>query len=323
MTTTALVPRKRIGAIAALEDHAQKAHDFAANADASATRRAYASDMADFRSWCEAHGLDALPALPQTVACYLANLASERTTSTLQRRLSAIARAHREANLDSPTEHSFVRLEWRGIRRAKGIATAKKAALSVTDLRGMLATLPDSLLGLRDRALLLVGFAGGFRRSELVALTVEDARVASEGVVLTLRRSKTDQEGEGRIVGIPRGRHTETCPVRALEAWTLAAKVTTGPLLRAVDRHGNVSNEAMSDRTIARVVQRAAIAAGLDASAFAGHSLRAGLATSAASAGASERAIMAQTGHKSERIMRGYIRLGTVWHENAARALDL
>ncbi len=323
MPTTALVSRNRPGAIATLEDHAQTAQDFATNADAGSTRRAYATDMAHFSGWCETHGLDALPALPQTLAFYLADMAAQRATSTLQRRLSAIARAHRDAGFTSPTDHSFVGREWRGIRRSKGVAPAKKAALSVADLRAMLATLPDSLLGLRDRALLLVGFAGGFRRSELVALTVEDARVASEGVVLTLRRSKTDQEGEGRVVGIPRGRHTETCPVRALEAWMLAAKVTTGPLLRAVDRHGNVSNESMSDRTIARVVQRAAIAAGLDASAFAGHSLRAGLATSAASAGASERAIMAQTGHKSERIMRGYIRLGTVWHENAARALDL
>jgi integrase len=191
------------------------------------------------------------------------------------------------------------------------------------DLRRMIVGLPESLLGERDRALLLVCFAGAFRRSELVSLDVADVSFTRDGLVIHLRRSKTDQEGEGRTIGIPRGSRPMTCPVRALKEWLDFSGITAGPLFRPVNRHGQVLATRLSDRGVARVVQRAAAAAGLDPTDVAGHSLRAGLATSAAAAGVSERAIMAQTGHKSLPMVRRYIRDGSLFIENAAAGVGL
>ena len=210
-----------------------------------------------------------------------------------------------------------------GIRRARGTAPTQKAPLRTADIRAMLAQLPDSLLGARDRALLLLGFAGGFRRSELVALDVADLEKATHGVTVTLRRSKTDQAGEARKVGVPRGHHPETCPAGALDGWLQAAEIDDGPVFRGVDRHGNVSPRRLCDRTVARVVKRAVEATGLDPARFAGHSLRAGLATTAAEAGASERSIMEQTGHRSTLMVRRYIREGSLYADNAATTLGL
>jgi integrase len=187
----------------------------------------------------------------------------------------------------------------------------------------MIVGLPESLLGERDRALLLVCFAGAFRRSELVSLDVADVSFTRDGLVIRLRRSKTDQEGEGRTIGIPYGSRPMTCPVRALKEWLDFSGITAGPLFRPVNRHGQVLATRLSDRGVARVVQRAAAAAGLDPTDVAGHSLRAGLATSAAAAGVSERAIMAQTGHKSLPMVRRYIRDGSLFIENAAAGVGL
>ena len=182
----------------------------------------------------------------------------------------------------------------------------------------MVATLPDNLLGLRDRALLLIGFAGAFRRSELVSLDVEDVEECAEGLRVTLRRSKTDQEGAGEVKGIPYGRKLETCPVRALRAWLEAAGITAGPIFRSVNRHGQVQPGRLSDKAVALVVKRAAEAAGFDATRYAGHSLRTGLTTSAAAAGVQERDIMRQTGHRSVNMVRRYIREGELFRSNAA-----
>ena len=208
-----------------------------------------------------------------------------------------------------------------GIRRQLGTAPKAKAPLMTVDLRRMVDALPASLLGLRDRALLLVGFAGAFRRSELVALTLADVRECAEGSAGDgAPRSKTDQEGEGQVKGIPYGRNESACPVRALRAWLEAAGVKDGPLFRSVSRHGRVGG-GLSDRDVARAVKKAAAAAGIDPALFSGHSLRSGLATSAAAAGVSERIIMQQTGHKSERMVRRYIRDGNLFRENAAAAV--
>ncbi len=174
------------------------------------------------------------------------------------------------------------------------------------------------LLSTRDRALLLLGFAGAMRRSELVGLDYGDVADAEEGLIVTIRRSKTDQYGSGRKIGLPFASTPLTCPVRACRAWVGAANVQDGPLFRAVDRHGKVSGERLSDQTVARVVKRALKAAGRDAEKFAGHSLRAGLATQAAMNGATERSIQKQTGHKSLLILRRYIRDGSLFRENAA-----
>jgi len=294
-----------------------QAQVYARGAKAASTQRSYHNDWRDFEVWCAAHELMALPAAPETVALYLASRAAVYKTATLARRLVAISRAHQLAGHPSPTTDAGVRTVAAGIRRTKGTAQEGKAPAVTRELRAMVAALPPTLLGRRDCALLLVGFAGAFRRSELVALDVADVAETADGLVVTLRKSKTDQEGAGRKVGIPYGSHTTSCPVRALRAWLTAAGVAEGALFRGVDRHGRVLGR-LSDKGVARVVQRAAAAAGLDPTKYAGHSLRAGLATAAAQGGAPERAIMAQTGHKSVSMVRRYIRDGELFTDNAA-----
>ncbi len=297
------------------------ARAYAAASKAPNTIRAYRSDLADFDEWCRGESLRALPAAPATIALYLTALAQAGAkASTLQRRISALSQAHQLAgHTPSPTADPLVRATMAGIRRAHGTAPAQKTALLTAELRRLLAaTDPDGLAGARDRALLLLGFAGGFRRGELISLTVDDLEETADGLRVQLRRGKTDQEGQGREVGIPRGRNPGTCPVRAVQTWRALAGISAGPMFRPVDRHGLVARTRLSDRGVARIVQRAARRAGLDPALYAGHSLRAGLATSAAAGGASERAIMAQTGHRSVTMVRRYIRSGSLFTENAA-----
>jgi integrase len=211
----------------------------------------------------------------------------------------------------------------KGIRRTLGTAPAQKKAAVVNDIRLMVESLPNNLMGLRDKALLLVGFLGAFRRSELVSLNVDDLDFQPEGVVITLRRSKTDQEGEGRRIAIPVGEHHQTCPISALQMWLTVAGIEEGPIFRGMNRHGQVMSDRMTDQVVAKVVKRAAEASGLDPKKYAGHSLRAGLATSAAMAGALERDIMKQTGHKSVQMVRRYIREGELFKNNVAASLGL
>lgn len=307
-----------------LEEMAEQAREYIGQAKASNTLRAYRSDWKDFKGWCAAQGVCAMPAEPQTVAYYLTALIKKGLkVSTLQRRISAISQAHQAADHETPTKHAAVKSVWAGIRRAEGTAQEGKAPVLTADIRAMVDTLPDGLSGVRDRALLLLGFAGAFRRSELVGLNVEDVTPGHEGLVVTLKRSKTDQEGQGRKVGIPYGSHPETCPVRALQAWLEVTGIKFGSLFRAVNRHSQLKPGRLSDKAVALVVKRAAEAAGLDPDQYAGHSLRAGLATSAAMAGVSERAIMAQTGHRSVNMVRRYIRDGSLFRENAAAGVGL
>ncbi len=306
----------------ALAEMAAQARDYAQQAKSANTRRAYRSDWADFAGWCQAHSLVALPAAPATVALYLTSAAERLKAATLTRRLTAISQAHQAAEHPSPTKSATVRAVASGIRRAKGTAQQGKAAAVTDEMRAMVAVLPPTLVGRRDRALLLLGFAGAFRRSELVALDVADVQQTRDGLVVTLRKSKTDQEGAGRRVGIPYGGHPQSCPVRALEDWLAAAGIATGPLFRGLRNDGALMGR-LSDKGVARVVQRRAQAVGLDPARYGGHSLRAGLATAAAAAGKSERAIMAQTGHKSVPMVRKYIRSGELFTDNAAAGLGL
>ncbi len=300
----------------------QRAQAYAENAHAANTHRAYRADWAHFERWCRKQGFVSCPALPGTVALYITELAGDGyKTSTIQRRLVTIGRAHKVAGVDAPTQNEGVKAVWKGIRRELGTAQVGKAPILVADLRAMLAQLPDALIGVRDRALLLIGFAGAFRRSELVSLEVADVDFRSEGLTALLRRSKTDTEAEGRKVAIPFGRAVDLCPVTALAVWLEAAEIETGPLFRPVNRHGQLADRRLSAKAVALVVKRAAARVGLDVKSLAGHSLRAGLATSAAMAGASERAIMKQTGHKSLKVVRRYIREGELFRENAATLL--
>jgi site-specific recombinase XerD len=303
----------------------QQAEDFAKAAKAANTLRAYQSDWQDFQNWCEEHQLPALPATPETVALYLTDRAGTLKTSSLARRLTTISRAHQAAGHLSPAamHHAVVSEVWKGIKRKKGTAEEGKKPFLTAALKQVIRELPDNLQGARDRALLLAGFAGGFRRSELAALQVGDLEESSEGMVIRLGRSKTDQEGQGRPVALPYGSDPLTCPVRAVRAWIALASLSSGALFRAVDQFGLVSEAGLHKDSVGWIVKRAAGRAGLDAADYAGHSLRAGLATQAAMNGASELAIMKQTGHRSLATVRRYIREGSLFRDNAATRLGL
>jgi site-specific recombinase XerD len=303
----------------------QQAREFAAAAKATNTLRAYQADWRDFHEWCEAHQLASLPALPQTVALYLTDRAAILKASSLARRLTTINRAHQAAGQPSPAtmQNAIVSEVWKGIKRTKGTAQHGKKPFLTPDLRRIIAGLPADLRGQRDRTLLLAGFAGGFRRSELAALRVEDLETTPDGLIVRLGRSKTDQEGQGRPVALPYGSDPRTCPVRAILAWLEQAGITAGPLFRAVDRQGLVSDRALHSDSVGYLVKRAAGRAGFETMEYAGHSLRAGLATQAAMNGASELEIMKQTGHRSLTTVRKYIREGSLFRDNAATKLGL
>jgi integrase len=241
--------------------------------------------------------------------------------------LNAIAEAHKAAGLESPTHNAIVRNTMKGIRRTLGTAPVQKAAALTDEIRTMVEAAGDGAIGARDRALILLGFAGAFRRSELVRLDVADCAFGKDGLTVTLRRSKVDQEGAGRKVGIPYGSNPETCPVRTMLAWIETAGIGAmdgaGPVFRSINRHGHIGQGRLSGIDVARVVKKLADRTGLDSAKYAGHSLRAGHATSAARAGASERSIMNQTGHRSVQMVRRYIRDGSLFRENSAGKLGL
>lgn len=320
-----------------LQDAAEQAGAYARQARAENTRKAYQSDWRAFTAWCQDHDLAALPADPRTIVLYLADVAGAHKVSTLERRLASISQAHKMAGHESPalTSREPLHSVWLGILREKaGRERARKVAPALTeDLRLMIAHLPRedpdvptsplTLSGQRDRALLLVGFAGALRRSELVGLGVGDVSFGAEGLRLIVRKSKTDQHGEGHVKGIRYGEHPETCPVRALRAWMRAAGIEHGAIFRSIDRHGNVASSALTGRSVARIIKRACRRAGLREEDFSGHSLRAGFTTQAARAGKPERVIMRHTGHKSERMVREYIREGTLFQENPTDGLGL
>ncbi|MGI8459079.1 MAG: site-specific integrase, partial [Propionibacteriaceae bacterium] len=310
-------------ALAELED-AGRHYDAKSRADR--TWLGYQRDWRHFSGWCDSHGRPALPASPETVALYLADAARSFKVSTLRRRLAAISVVHQGYGHDSPTTAAVVRTRMAGIARANvDQPVERKAAAWGKDVRRMVATLPDD--GARStlaRAVLTVGFAGGFRRSELVALDVGDVAETDDGLVLRIRRSKTDQEGAGRSIGIPYGPSPVSCPVRALRAWRQVNDADTGALFRSVLGHGQgLLGGRLSDRGVARIVKAGAVRIGADPATFAGHSLRAGFVTSAADGGASEAAIMNQTGHHSSEQVRAYMRDGRLFHNNAATVTGL
>jgi integrase len=321
--STLTVEQSPAETLSRLEEVGQKASEYVQQAKAPNTRKAYRADWADFVAWCKRYRRDPLPARPDTVAYYLADKSARLKVSTLQRRLATIAEAHRAAGHDPPNTHPQVRLVWQGIQREKGVAQDHMKPALTKHIKLMVERLPHSLLGVRDRALLLLGFAGAMRRSELVDLDVSDLAQADEGLVVTIRKSKTDQVRAGRKVGIPFGGAEVTCPVQAIYAWLDASGIDEGPLFRPVNRHGQMLPSRLSDRAVAEVVKRSLKAAGRSSRGYSGHSLRAGLVTQAAMSGVSERAIQDQSGHKSLAVMRRYIRDGSLFRENAAAKVGL
>jgi site-specific recombinase XerD len=326
-----MMPAEMIGPIAGMgadivplpQPSLDQAREFIRASKAENTLRGYQSDWRAFCAWCEGHGVCPLPATADIVAAYIAECAGHLKVGSIQRRLNAIAEVHKAAEHESPMQNAIVRNTLKGIRRTLGTAQSRKTAVLTDEIRKMMNVANDGTMGARDRALILLGFAGAFRRSELVGLDVENCTFGRDGLTITLRRSKTDQDGVGRKIGIPYGSNPETCPVRTIQAWIESAAISTGPLFRSLNRHGQVQTGRLSGIDVARVVKKLAQRAGLNAAKYAGHSLRAGHATSAAIAGASERSIMNQTGHRSVHMVRRYIREGSLFRENSAGKLGL
>lgn len=301
---------------------AAEASRYAAASMARSTLKTYASHWDAWQRWCADNGQSAMPADGGTVALYIAWSARTHAPATIQAQLAAIAAAHRASAYPDPTKDVEVKIVLKGIRRTKGVAQAKKSPLVVEALREVLATLDDSVRGRRDRCMLLIGWTGALRRSEIVAIDHEDLALVTEGLVLTIRRSKTDQYGHGDVIGLPRHEDPRYDVVRAYCGWVERSGCHDGPVFRPVTRHGYVLPRRMNDRSVALLVKRVAKIANLQGD-YSGHSLRAGLATSAASAGAGEASIMRQTRHKSITVMRGYIRPASVWLDNAAAVAAL
>ena len=329
---------------------AEQARAYAQAAKAPSTLRAYRSDWRHFAAWCLEGGRASLPSSPETVALYLAAWAPLRANATLTRRLTAISKAHEAAGYPSPATMAELAVSetLKGIRRTHGVAQRRKEPLVTADVQRLVQQLvthtgmktgargdrkdpgAPELSALRDRALVLLSYAGALRRSEPAALRVGDLAWPPKGLVLTLRRSKTDQEGRGRQVAIPRGRHAHTCPVRAVEGWMEAAGLDKSsdqhrdaPLFRAIDRHGNLQRRALHPNSVGEILKRVVTRAGYPPAAYGGHSLRAGFCTEAARSGASAFEIMRQTGHRSVATVARYIREAELFRDAPASKLGL
>jgi integrase len=312
---------------------------FAERARAANTRRAYRADLADFTGWCEREARSALPATPATLSAYLTYLARHGAkVPTMSRRLSSIAYAHRFAGHPNPVDTPRVHAVWEGIRRERAQPVDQAPPLMPPVLWDVLAALPDDLSGVRDRALLLVGFVGAFRRSELAALERPHVADHPRGLVITIPRSKTDRYAQGQLIVLPHSSRPEHCPVLSLQAWLGAAGIPEQleeleeeddganlHVFRPVHRNGSsVATRGISEPAINNAVQRACVRAlGPDGRAYSAPSLRAGFATYASQRGASDRAIAHQTRQRSLASLDQYIRMENAWADNAATALDL
>ena len=330
-----------------VEETIRAAREYAGAARAPNTLRAYASDIEDFKTYCrvELGGAVALPATPETVTLYIADMAKEEPqgrglkVSTIGRRLASLSAWHKRAGFPSPTEEILVRETMKGIRRKKGSKRKQAAPLTVGVLTRVLEVIRthdrnyknDKKTGaivpaaLRDRALLLMGFAGSFRRAEISDLRVSDLEFfEGRGLVVEVRASKTDAAGEGVVVGIPYGKHKLTCPITAVEKWLqFSGREGEDHLFCRIDRHGNLKPGGLSGDAINELVKKRVKNAGLDATRYSGHSLRAGLPTSASEKSVGIEAWMPHTRHKSVQVAKDYARRGTLFTNNPAAQVGL
>jgi integrase len=279
------------------------------------TRQAYRSDLAHFMGWG-----GVLPASAEMVAQYLADHAEMLAPASLARRVATLSKVHAANSWENPCRAEIVRATMRGIKRVKGTAQDQAKPLLSEDLFLVLDALGEDTRAKRDRALLLIGWAGGFRSSELTGLDVTDVEEVREGLVLHLRRSKTDQTGQGRKLGVPLGR-TRHCPVAALTAWLDALNQPNDKIFRPVDRHGNLRGDKLRADAVSTILRDRLTAAGIDPNGYSGHSLRAGLATSAIKAGVPTYKVRAQTGHASDAMLGRYVRDAGLFDGNAAGTL--
>lgn len=319
--------------LAELEASLARLETFAEKSRSAATARAYRSDWNDFAAWCARYGREALPAAPETVGLYLGTIADRLSLATLERRLAALSTIHKEAGFDSPASVSkgALRKIWKGIVREKTRRQDKAEPLLVEDLRRIVEHLPRdpatgelTLAALRDRALLLVGWAGALRRSELVALCVEDVEfVPGEGANIYIRRGKTDQEGVGLVKGIPYGNHPETCPITALRVWLQQARITEGPIFRRFYRGGGIGDSAITAQYVSLFLKQHAARIGLSAIDFSAHSLRSGFITQAVRLGKPERRVKDHSGHKSWETFNEYVRRAGTFQSNPVKDVGL
>ncbi len=297
----------------------EKAANFVRESVPENTRRAYAADWAAFSEWCRIKRVAALPADPRVVAAFVADESQRVRPASIRRRLASIAKMHKVSGHPSPTTVEPVPSTMKGIERTHGVAVRAKAPAVLAAVEKMVATLrTDTFDGLRNRALLLVGFAGAFRRSELVGLTADDLKWTDEGVAITVRRSKTDQRGEGKTKAIPYVPGSPVCAATALKAWMTAARIDRGPVFRPLDRTGVPKARHMAPQSVALLVKGCARAAGLDPKLYSGHSLRAGHVTEARARGVADSATMATTGHTRVETLDMYDRRENVFQKTSA-----
>lgn len=288
---------------------------------AASTLRAYRSDWAIFERWCHTRGLQSLPAAPEVIAVFLSSQASGGSKpATLTRRVAAIRYFHQVAGMAaSPTGSEIVKSTIKGIKRALGTAKSQKAPATADRLLKMLEHVPDTLQGCRDRAILLLGFAGAFRRSELSHLLVSDLKEVPAGLRVHIRKSKTDQEGAGQVVPIIRGKNF--CPIKAVRVWLQKANINNGPIFRRLGKGGKIFKKSLTPYSIGKIVKRYAEKAGYNPDDYGGHSLRAGFLTSAAMNGASIFKMMDISRHKSMDTLKGYVRQAEEFRDHAGQGL--
>lgn len=320
----------------------ERASAYIAKARAENTKKAYQSDWSDFEEWCHAHGLQSLPADTMTVVRYITDRATNEWSkpvskgrgknkvlvqfkglkaASIDRKLISIGKAHQFAGLKFDRKHPALKELLSGIKREKGTQQSQKTPLLIDDLRLIFKNMKDDLKGARDKALLLLGFVGALRRSEIVSLQHEDVKFVREGIEITLRKSKTDQEGRCDVIPIPYGSHLLTCPIRALQKWLEVSAITSGPLFRSIDRHNRLGHQEMSPASVALIIKRNIPEE--KQHEYSGHSLRAGFCTQAAKNGVQDTLGMRHSRHKKFDTWKKYVRLATVWEENAASKLGL
>jgi integrase len=298
----------------------------ARSAGAPNTLRAYKADWQHFAAWCAAHGFVPIPAVPATVGAYLAAIAGTHAPSTIRRRLAALGKMHRFNDLPWNPAHRDIQGPLQGLLRQHGRPPQKAAPLTLALLRQLLATCDKSARGRRDRLLLLFGFAGALRRSELVALRVEDVAEVGGGLRIRIPRSKADAAGQGAEIGLPRGRHVETCPVRAFAAWQALARRKAGPLFRRIGAGNTIGHRALHPDAVRRILARRCHMAGIAPDGLerlSAHALRVGFITEAYGKGVCDEDIMRHTRHRDLRTMRGYVQRAGLVSESPAGLLDL
>ena len=292
------------------------------------TVRAYKSDFDDFGLFCVKNGFKSIPTDPKIVSLYLTYLSSKDVKiSTIKRRLVSISVIHKMKGHYLDTKHPIIIQNFMGIKRRKGVNQKGKKPLLINDLKHIIDLInqqnePD-IKKLRNKALLLIGFAGGFRRNELISLNLEDLEFVFEGLKINIKRSKTDQFGEGFTKGIPYFENYLYCPVKNLRKWLNVSKIKKGPVFVRFSKGSKISNIRLTDQSVALIIKEYLTKAGIDSKNYSGHSLRSGFATSAAEGGAEERSIMAMTGHKSTEMVRRYIKEANLFNNNALKKIKI